>query len=119
MYWLPPNRRRPPRRIACLGELTLTIRDCPAGRWPRRRTLLYRAELIYDDGSTRQLTGDLAGLLDGETLERLHALLDALRTRAAERLIPGAKVGGARAGGARTGGAGPFRVPPSRPAGGR
>ncbi|NLD45220.1 MAG: hypothetical protein GX657_17210 [Chloroflexi bacterium] len=84
MYWLPPHRRRPPRRLTRLGELTLAIIDRPSSR----RLLSYRAELVYDDGSTRLVSGDLARLLDGATLALLEQALAALRACAARRMIP-------------------------------
>jgi len=104
MYAVPP-RSRPPRRITGLGDLTLTILDRPAGFWPRRRTMTFRATLLYDDGSTKEVAGMLDGLLDFATRTRLTAALDAVRDRVAERLVPGGRIsGGGTPGGGMPGG---------------
>ena len=93
MYAMPP-RSRPPRRITGLGDLTLILLDRPAGFWPRRRTMTFRATLLYDDGSTKEVAGVLDGLLDFATRTRLTAALDAVRDRVAERLVPGGRISG-------------------------
>ena len=92
MFWQRRDRRPAPR-LADVGDLTLAILDRPPGWLPRVRLLSYRAQLLYDDGGYREHGGDLAHLLDGEQLARLHALLDDIRRTARDKMIPGPRPG--------------------------
>jgi len=76
--------------------------------------MTFRATLLYDDGSTKEVAGMLDGLLDFATRTRLTAALDAVRDRVAERLVPGGRISsGGTPGGGTPGGRTPGGRTPS------
>mgnify|MGYP001048072336 CR=1 FL=1 len=91
MFWSQQRKQRPrrPHRLIDVGDISVAILARPAGRFPAARVMTYRALLVYDDGEYREHGGELARLLDGEEMGRLHAFLDDLRRTARERMIPG------------------------------
>jgi dihydroxyacid dehydratase/phosphogluconate dehydratase len=82
---LPKATIRTPEAIE---DISVTLTDYIATDEPARQTAEYSVQVLYNDGSIKVMTGNLAPHLTTSRITALKSFMNEIRTKAEEEILP-------------------------------